>query len=208
MSKGKRFRSRTAVSFIILFSFILLAVSGVIMYLRPEGNIARWTSWSIWGLNKQNWEGLHTLFSIFFILSVAFHVVYNWKAISTYFKGVFTKSFGYRRELTAAVVITALFLTISLWQIDPFWKLIDLRAYFKKGDITDDFEPPDPEILNLSVSEISAHLNIPMADLLKHVREDGYSIQDSTQSIRILAEINNVSPERLYMDMFDARIKP
>jgi hypothetical protein len=59
--RRKRFRWRPFASFGPLWSFVLSALAGIALYLRPEGSLASWSSWSMLGLDKNTWEGVHTL---------------------------------------------------------------------------------------------------------------------------------------------------
>jgi Domain of unknown function (DUF4405) len=58
MAEPQRFRFRSLVSFSAFFLFLAPALSGIAMYLRPEGSVARWTGWSLLGLDKRGWEEL------------------------------------------------------------------------------------------------------------------------------------------------------
>ena len=43
----------------LLLSFLVSAVSGIILFVRPEGSLARWVGWSVLGLDKAQWEAVH-----------------------------------------------------------------------------------------------------------------------------------------------------
>ena len=53
-------------SFILAISFILISISGIVLYIAPRGRIAHWINWSVFGFSKEDWEAIHTVFvSIF-----------------------------------------------------------------------------------------------------------------------------------------------
>ena len=39
-------------SFLTLSGFILMTVTGIVLFFEPEGRIAYWTNWTFWGLTK------------------------------------------------------------------------------------------------------------------------------------------------------------
>ena len=63
-------------------SFIGMVFTGVILFVVPPGRIANWTGWTLIGLTKHQWIGLHDWFSVIFIAASVFHIYLNW--IKTY----------------------------------------------------------------------------------------------------------------------------
>ena len=57
-SKRYRFRGKSFTTFSILWSFLIMAFSGVIMYIRPEGSIASDINWTFMKLTKEGWKRL------------------------------------------------------------------------------------------------------------------------------------------------------
>jgi len=202
-SGKKSFTLKPAVSFTVLLSFLVLAFSGIIMFLRPEGSIARWTGWTIIGLNKQEWEGLHTLFAIIFTAAAAVHLYYNWRILLNYCVNKFTNGLRYYRELSAAAFIVVFFIAVVIFQIQPFWKIVEFRSHVKDGDYLLEKAPPVQDIDKMPVTEVAKVINVPVSDLVEHMRRDGYVISDTTATLRKLAELNRVTPEKLFLDISD-----
>jgi len=61
-----------------------MIVSGIILYIAPPGRIAKWTSIPIIGLEKYQWQALHTIFTFLFIIANGFHLFFNWKPFLSY----------------------------------------------------------------------------------------------------------------------------
>jgi hypothetical protein len=76
---GRAIRLRSVVSCLLLFATALSATSGVALYVRPEGSLATWTGWSLLGLDKQDWEAVHSVAVVFFLLAATWHLVLNWR---------------------------------------------------------------------------------------------------------------------------------
>jgi hypothetical protein len=61
MRKNKHsIRSLTA--FIVTWAFIVLMVTGLVLYVVPHGRVAYWVHWSLVGLEKDQWAWVHMIF--------------------------------------------------------------------------------------------------------------------------------------------------
>ena len=76
-ANGRRFRIRVFVSFGIMFSFLVSALAGIVLYFRPEGSLASWTRWQALGIDKKGWEGVHTVTVVLFLVFAAVLVTIN-----------------------------------------------------------------------------------------------------------------------------------
>ena len=77
---------RNIISLTMLLSFIFMSLTGIVLYITPEGRIAYWTNWMLFGLGKTDYNNLHTTTSFLFILSSIMHVYLNCKSIVDYLK--------------------------------------------------------------------------------------------------------------------------
>jgi hypothetical protein len=63
-----------------------MLLSGVILYIAPEGSLSRWIGWDVFGLTKKQWEYQHAMFSLLFVLFSIFHIFrINWGLLLSYF---------------------------------------------------------------------------------------------------------------------------
>ena len=92
MEQKKKTNIRAITSLTITLSFALMAFSGIILYLSPKGRVANWTGWTMAGLGKESWGGVHTTIGILFLLASALHLLYNWKVFLNYLKKPFASS--------------------------------------------------------------------------------------------------------------------
>ncbi|MFH1952450.1 MAG: DUF4405 domain-containing protein [Pseudomonadota bacterium] len=58
----KAFSWRGWTTFVTTISFIVDTLSGIILYIAPPGRVANWTSWQVWGLGREQWVAIHTIF--------------------------------------------------------------------------------------------------------------------------------------------------
>ena len=69
VSNKHTFRSITA--FVVTWSFFVLTTTGIVLYIVPHGRVAYWTLWSLAGLEKDQWAGIHMTFGGVFIITGA-----------------------------------------------------------------------------------------------------------------------------------------
>ena len=74
-----RFSYRVLTSFFVTFDFLLLLVTGVVLYVVPPGSVANWTNWELMGLSKDQWTSAHILSALLFLLVSILHLIFNWK---------------------------------------------------------------------------------------------------------------------------------
>lgn len=98
---------RKVVSLSIAISFIVLCFSGVLSFFYDYSRIL---------------ATVHTLFGFIFSLGIFLHIVNNWKAISTYSKGLL---------LIPISLITSLIFSLAFFQVSPLQSFMDVGARFK-----------------------------------------------------------------------------
>lgn len=108
---------RSAVSLLVAFSFIVLAVTGVLAFVLP---------FSIRII------GLHALIGFAFVGLISFHVFNNFRQLSGYLKS---------RTAWAALVATLIWVAVFLWQPAPVRSVLRLSGNL--GPAIDRFEVTD-----------------------------------------------------------------
>ncbi|MFC1553626.1 DUF4405 domain-containing protein [candidate division KSB1 bacterium] len=204
MSSGsQKFKTKTFISFSISLSFLIMAFSGVILFLRPEGSIAHWTDWSVLGLDKKGWEGVHAIFTALFIILATWHLVFNWRVLLHYLKGSLKKDMHHTREISLAVIMVLFFMFASVIQMQPFWKLMDIRGDIKSGDSKLTVIPPSTYTKETTINELAVIVKMPAKEILYELKEKGYIVVDPDDKFSLLAEKNNISPEKLFMEIHE-----
>lgn len=119
MSEGFRWNWRSTISFSLLFSTLILILSGMALLLAPSGRIARETGWQILGLDKAGWELVHDLFGFFFIFLSLAHVWLNRRAIISYIQDRARSTYRVKKELIAALIITGIVFLLAVLNVFP-----------------------------------------------------------------------------------------
>lgn len=64
-----KFTLKKTVSLTLGLSFLVMAYTGIMLFLTPKGKIAHWTDWHLLGLTKTQYTDLH-ITSMFLFLAM------------------------------------------------------------------------------------------------------------------------------------------
>lgn len=125
------FQWRALVSVFLSLGFLVLAASGVVLFIRPSGRVAAETGWSMLGLDKDQWGNLHVWFAMVFVVGAACHLVFNWRPMVGYFKSRMTRGFSMRREWLVALIAGVLLAAGAVSDLPPFRSLSEWGHRFR-----------------------------------------------------------------------------
>jgi hypothetical protein len=205
LKKSNGFRFRSFISLLLFLSFSFSAFSGLVLYMRPEGSLANWLGWSVLGMDKKQWEGMHAVLVLVFFSSALFHLVFNWKALAGYWRrqktplaGMF-RGMGLAKESIAALVLMAVIFTGSLLRWPPFSSLVNLRTAIKNGIYLNIIRPPVADAEQLTVAELCAAAGIPESQALGNAGVNGVQIMSLSETIGTVARRNRLTPEKVFI---------
>jgi len=199
--KDQPFRFRRFFSLITALSFMLAALSGLILYLRPEGSLARWVGWQVLGLDKKQWEELHTVMVFVFVIVAFIHLIFNSKSLIQYMKAA---PFFLRRinvEIGYALGVVVLFFVLSIYNLPPASWIFQGRELFKDGEAVLKVSPPVPDADKRTVSELCSHNRLTIEQFDKRVKELKLTF-DTRKNWGQNAKLNKVSAQDLYIKVF------
>ncbi len=85
-TKGRGFQGRALTTFMMVATFVLVSVSGIVLFFSPNGRLARETGWEMLALNKGDWMDVHIFFGYLCLAVALYHVWLNRKPLLGYFK--------------------------------------------------------------------------------------------------------------------------
>lgn len=115
-----RFHGRAFVTFYVTLSFLVLAVSGIVLYVAPPGRVANWSRWTIGSLDRHGWQAVHTVFALLFVLAGAFHLWFNWRTFWHLLRSRLGQGLLVKRELVLAAAAVAAVAGLTLADLPPF----------------------------------------------------------------------------------------
>jgi len=123
--KGKVFNFRGLTSLFLILSGLILLVSGIALYIAPIGRVAHTINWTFLGLDKNEWEAIHTVFGFVVLPFAIYHLVLNWRPLYCYITGKIRRAWGLRREVVVALLLTVLVFAGTLANVPPFSNIVD-----------------------------------------------------------------------------------
>ena len=206
--KKKKFSWRGWVTFVVTISFIADTISGVILYIAPPGRIAHWTNWTVWGLDKEEWGAIHTIFGYVLLIIVGIHLYYNWKIFWNFIWSKVRKALNLKWELITATVLCLFLFLGALWNIPPFSSTMDLGEHFKQSWEEAKVEVPIAHADLLSLQEFAEKIKVPVDQILHALKSRGYKVKNVQQILGDVAKENRTSPDKLYEVIKSEGVKP
>lgn len=193
----KKFNYRAMVSFLVAISFVILTVTGIVLYIVPPGRVAYWTRWQLFGLEKEEWAALHTIFGYFFVLVAAIHLYFNWKIFVNYLKTRVSRYFKLKRELIWAIGISVVIYIGTLWNLPPFSSIMQLGENIKGSWEEETISVPIPHAERMSIKELAEKVGFDYMQAIETLKEKGYDVDGESVIINI-AKKYNVTPAEIY----------
>jgi hypothetical protein len=132
------FSFRAVTSLVLVWTFVLLIISGTVLFVSPAGRISNWTGWRMAALTKLQWQSVHTLAAVAFLTGGLFHLLkFNWKVFRAYATKKGDSGWRYGRELAASIVLVAMVATGTIAGMPPFSSLMAAGERIKNSCVVD-----------------------------------------------------------------------
>ncbi len=199
MKNKKQINWRSFVSVYMGYSFLLMSITGIVLYIAPPGRIAHWSKWTFLGFTKTEWQALHTLFSFIWVIAAIYHIIYNWKPLMNYIKRKSKAAAGLRKEFIYATVATLIIFFGTYYDVPPFGYVMDLGEYVTDSWADETNEPPIPHAELLTLAEFSRTVKIPLNEISKALKSNNIKFKDTTATLEEIANENNITPNKIYL---------
>ena len=198
MRKNKQ-SSRSLTAFIVTWAFIVLTVTGIVLYVVPQGRIAHWVHWSLFGMSKDQWGWVHMMFGGVFIITGFLHFYFNWKPFKKYFADKVKDHFEIKREVLIATAITILIFVVSALNAPPASWVIELNDWIKGSWITSpELEPPYGHAEESSLAGISKKLGLDINQVIAHLDKADINYSGKKDTLDSIAQKNETTPMAIY----------
>jgi len=189
---------RAMTSILIATSFLLLLISGVVLFVSPPGRVANWTDWRMIGLSKHGWIDVHTWFGAVFVLTAVFHLMFNFRPLLNYFRDRMTRRLGWRWEWVAAVAVCGGVFAGVQTRIPPFSNLLNLGERVKWSWEDPRAAAPQPHAELLSLEELASQAKLPYETAVERLEARGFKAIQPDTVVQDMARANGVSAQRVY----------
>lgn len=197
--KNNKWSGRAFTSLLSLASFLILSITGIILYAQPHGRIADWTKWRLLGLEKGQFGSIHVLAGLLFLIAGGFHLYYNWNLLMRYLSGKVESTLRHKRELILSGLIFLWILASGIWSFPPLVYVINMSETIKNSWVTSpDLEPPFGHAEQISLKTLCKKQNIPLEQAMLELRNAGFKIDSPKQTLAEIAERKNTSGMGVY----------
>jgi uncharacterized membrane protein YgcG len=195
----KAFNGRAFISTLTGVSFLGMSITGIILFVVPPGRVANWTGWTIFGLTKAQWQGLHIWWSLIFMAAGAVHLYYNWRPFVSYFKTKVGTMRALRWEWILSVVLCLLISVATLGRVPPFSSLLEWGEEIKYSWDERGRRAPIPHAELMTLSELAQQVEgITVETMIANLAAHDVAVESPEQVVGELAEAHGMTPERLY----------
>ena len=193
--------------FIMLISFILELVTSVILYIVPQGRVAYWSDWRLWGLTKSQWGDLHINLGVLFMLAAFLHLYYNWNPMIAYMKNKAKELKVFTTDFNIALVVSVIVCIGTLFNIPPMSTVLDFSESIKDAAAKQYGEPPYGQAERSSLKLFTKKTALDLETAKTLLNKAGIKGVDDKITLRELAKINQTTPKALFKIMTPAQIK-
>ncbi len=196
-AEKKSFHWRGLTSLVVTLAFLVLAATGVVLYVSPQGRVANWTGWNVWGLSKEDWAAAHTTAALLFLIASGFHIYFNWSTLVRYI--VRQRKIALKREMIGAAAVVAAVFVGTVVGIPPLSGIADLNDRIKAHWEGRSEQAPYPHAEASTLADFSEKTGIPLATLVERLERAGITVDDpASQTIDELARAGGLTPNALF----------
>jgi len=193
------FNKRSFVSILTLAGFIIMGITGIVLFVTPAGRIAYWTNWTFAGLTKTQWGNIHIVSSLVFVVSGIVHTWLNWKPLKGYFTDRTHKKFRLSWEMAIAGVLAVFLVVGAALEIPPLGSFLKFNESVKESWIVEKaYEPPFGHAEMLSLKGFAKKMDIDLSGALDALQSEGIEVPRVDDSLEEIARENKISPMEIY----------
>jgi hypothetical protein len=191
-------RIRKVTSLTAGLAFIVMLVTSVILYIVPQGRVAYWADWKLWGLTKTDWGNIHINLGLLFFIALFLHIYYNWKPLINYLKDKAKAIKVFTPEFNAALIITVAFFIGTYLMLPPFSWVMALNDHFKDSGAAKYGEPPYGHAELSSLKTFAKKMNLDLNKSLAYLNEAGYPVADGSVTLQAIGKRYRIPPQQIY----------
>ncbi len=200
---------RRVISLTLILSFVFLALSGIMLFVSPQGRVAHWAGWTLFGLTKDQYSAIHTNFMVLFLTVGIWHIVLNWRPITGYLKNRSKKIRLLTPESALALGLSLVFLVGPLTGLFPFQQFLDagedVKAFWESAQGAPPWGHAEENSLQRFCRGMEDYQRLEHQELvsidcqkaLEALRAEGLTVEGLDQSLLDIAEANGTTPQAL-----------
>jgi hypothetical protein len=201
MKPGRKnaFYWRAFVTFYVILSFVIIAVSGLVLFISPPGRVANWSQWTFGALQKADWQAVHTVFTLLFLGAIALHLYFNWRVILNYLRRKVGEGLHRGKEMGLALAVGAAVLVLTIVGFPPFSTVMTFGEQVKNSWSDPATEPPVPHAELWTVTKFAETNKMTVDQAMDNLRQAGMTAPGTDVTLQSLATVYKVTPRQVYL---------
>jgi hypothetical protein len=196
------FRIRAFVVFVVATTFLIMLVTGIVLFVAPHGRIARWNDWRLLGLALDPWTRIHVLASFLFVLAIPVHLFFNWKPFTKYLADRWHEHLRPRLELVSGVAVALLLAILAGFGLPPAAQLLAWQEEIKSSwQHAGAAEPPFGHAEELPLPELARRTGLDLEATLSLLEKRGFRVERMETSLLDAAHALGTTPVTLFAEL-------
>jgi hypothetical protein len=191
-------KMRKITSLTAALAFLLMVLTSIILYIVPQGRVAYWADWRLWGLSKTDWGNLHINLGFLFLIALSLHIYYNWKPLISYLKNKARQVKVITPDFNIALIVTMVVVVGTYFLIPPFNWVMTLNDYFKDRGIEKYGEPPYGHAELSAIKTFTKKMNLDFEKSLILLEAAGYAVENGDETLEAVGKKYKVPPQQIY----------
>jgi hypothetical protein len=206
-SGGREVKIRKITSLTAALAFTLMVLTSIILYIVPQGRVAYWADWRLWGLTKTEWGNIHINLGLLFLIALGVHIYYNWNPLIAYLKNKRKQLKVLTPEFNTALLITLAFAVGTYFLIPPFSWVLTLNDYFKDSGAAKYGEPPYGHAELSSLKTFSQKMHLDLTRSIELLNKAGYTVESPDITLEKIGRQYGVPPQKIFLTIQPAKVQ-
>ena len=146
-------------------------------------------------LSKPQWNALHIVGGIFFILGMLLHTLYNWRALMLYLRGRKKRMAIFTRPFIVALVLTVAMCVCAILFLPPAKQIMHLGHAINQKHLRTYSVFPCGDLKMYTLSKVSHYLGVDTDWLVNVLKKNDVRVGSINQSVLEIAEQNGIAPQ-------------
>lgn len=198
-------KMRSVTSLTASLSFVLMVLTSIVLYVVPQGRVAYWADWRLWGLTKTDWGNIHINLGLLFLVSLFLHIYYNWKPLVSYLKDKGRQFRLFTLEFNVALIITLAFSVGTYFLIPPFGWVMALNEHLKDSGAETYGEPPYGHAELSSLKTFAQKMDLDLDQSMALLEKAGCPVENPESTLADISRKYGVSPQQIYLAIRTAK---
>ncbi|EFL52916.1 conserved hypothetical protein [Solidesulfovibrio fructosivorans JJ]] len=185
---------KKSVFLILLFSFFLLILSALVVFIAPAARVASWADWAFLGLSRPRWEAAHLGMGLLFAVAGLVHVICNRAALLDTLRDADGALILFTRPFFVGLVVAVGIFVWSLGGMPPVGQLVAFSDYFKQRAVETYGEPPYAEAQRSTLESLARRMGMDKDKALALLRLKNIKAESADMTLAEIARQNGVAP--------------